>query len=87
MFDLKYYNQLAKNAKFHNEYKDNAFSKQNIHILYNGRCNNNHAWDTLINDLPDNDPLKNTIILQHLPFFLLVVVVLVLYLLQQLHQE
>ncbi len=60
MFDLKYYNQLAKNAKFDDEYEGNAFSKQNIHRFYNGRYNNNHVWDTLINDLPDNDPLKNT---------------------------
>ena len=61
MFDLKYYSQLAKNAKFHDEYKCNALSRQNIHRLYNGRKNNNHIWDTLINDLPHNDPLKNTI--------------------------
>ena len=61
MFDLKYYNQLAKNAKFHDEYKGNALSKQNIHRLYNGQKNNNHIMTTLINDLPNNDPLKNTI--------------------------
>ncbi len=62
MFDLKYYNQVAKYAKFHNEYKGNALSRQNIHRLYNNRYrNNNHVFDTLINDLPDNDLLKNTI--------------------------
>lgn len=61
MFDLKYYNQLTKNAKFHDEFKGNVFSKQNIHRLYNGRCNNNHIMNTLINDLPNNDPLKSTI--------------------------
>jgi hypothetical protein len=61
MFDLKYYSQLAKYAKFHDEYKGNALSRQNIHRLYNGRCNNNHVWDTLINDLPNDDPLKNTV--------------------------
>ena len=61
MFDLKYYSQLAKQEKFHDEFKGNALSRQSIHRLYNGRCNNNHVWDTLINDLPDNDPLKNTI--------------------------
>ncbi len=61
MFDLKYYNQLAKNAELHDEYKGNSFSKQSIHRLYIRRCNYNHVWDTLIDDLPDNDPLKNTI--------------------------
>jgi hypothetical protein len=61
MFDLEYYNQLAKNEKFHDEFKGNVFSRQNIHRLYNGRCNNNHVWDTLINDLPNDDPLKNTV--------------------------
>ena len=61
MFDLKYYNQLAKYAKFHDEYKGNALSRQNIHRLYNGHKNNDHIMTTLINDLPNNDPLKNTI--------------------------
>ncbi len=35
MFGLKYYNQLAKNAKFYDEFKGNALSKSNIHRLYN----------------------------------------------------
>ncbi len=48
MCGFKYYNQLVKNAKFHDEYKGYAFSKQNMHRLYNGRCNNNHVWDTTI---------------------------------------
>jgi hypothetical protein len=61
MFDLKYYSQLAEHAEFYDEFKGNAFSKQSIHRLYNGRCNNNHVWDTLINDLPNNDQLKNTV--------------------------
>ncbi len=62
MFDLKYYSQLAKQEKFHDEFKGNALSRQNIHRLYNnGYRNNNHVWDTMINDLPNNDPLKNTI--------------------------
>ena len=61
MFDLEYYRQLATEDKFFDEFKGNAFSKQNIHRLYNGNKNNDHIMTTLINDLPNNDPLKNTI--------------------------
>ena len=61
MFDLKYYNQLAKEDNFYDEIKGNAFSKSNIHRLYNGHKNNKHIAETLINDLPNNDPLKNII--------------------------
>ncbi len=41
--------------------KGNLFSKSFTHRLYHGPTINNHVLDTLIDDLPNNDPMKNTI--------------------------
>ncbi len=56
MFDLKFYSMLSKSHKFHDEFKGNAFSRSNLHRLYNTKKND--ITDTLITDLPNNDPLK-----------------------------
>jgi len=59
MFDLKYYKKLSKPKKYFDEFKGNAFSRQNLHKINN--MQEKHIWNNMINDLPDDYILKDTI--------------------------
>jgi hypothetical protein len=59
MFDLKYYNELSRSNKFFDEFKGNAFSRQNLHKINN--MQQKHIWNNMINDLPYDYILKGTI--------------------------
>ena len=59
MFDLKYYEMLSKSQNFFDEDKGNIMSRQYLHNSFSYKKGKRpDIWMTRMNELPDNDPLK-----------------------------
>jgi hypothetical protein len=62
MFDLKYYEMLSRTEKYFDEDKGNAMTRQYLHNFFSIKKGKKpDLWTKRINELPENDPLKDKI--------------------------
>lgn len=55
MFDLNYYNTIAKTVKYMEDEKGRAYTRENIHKRTAKKGSNKNFWINRINEMPDNE--------------------------------
>ncbi len=55
MFDLNYYNTIAKTIKYMEDEKAKAYTRENIHKRTAKKGSNKNFWINRINEMPDNE--------------------------------
>jgi len=64
MFDLKFYNTLAKTEKYIEEQKTKSFTRATIHKRTTKKGSNNSFWMDRINEMP-NEVVRECMLLMY----------------------